>query len=264
MVWSVTGLSRFSPQSMQNETATQTAESAMQSSNCIAMTAMHFLKQKLVPAHTYISIYYNEIWHYMFCFAPFRVLSHNSFCQKVPVTGEDALSWPFHRLGAQYLQVRKLCLLAHLWKCLYNYNHNLSAYLSMSAASIRTEQRSLVIETCFSKLAVKPSNTCIICIFIIGSSFWLNTFPPPDLHRVSHITNSWENARHVSTASYCLYMPCACVGKLFTFFCFLILSLYNTVCVVRSHGQLASGSCLSPRRLALPWWSMILMSVYWS
>ena len=49
MVWSVAGLSRFSPQSMQNETATQTAESAMQSSNCIAMTATHFLKQKLVP-----------------------------------------------------------------------------------------------------------------------------------------------------------------------------------------------------------------------
>ena len=49
MVWSVAGLTRFSPQSMQNEAATQTAESAMQSSNCIAMTAMHFLKQKLVP-----------------------------------------------------------------------------------------------------------------------------------------------------------------------------------------------------------------------
>ena len=46
------GLSHFSPQSIQNETATQTAESAMQSSNCIAMTATHFLKQKfnLVPA----------------------------------------------------------------------------------------------------------------------------------------------------------------------------------------------------------------------
>ena len=50
MVWSVADLSCFSPQSMQNETATQTAESAMQSSNCIAMTATHFLKQKLVPA----------------------------------------------------------------------------------------------------------------------------------------------------------------------------------------------------------------------
>ena len=49
MVWSVAGLLRFSSQSMQNETATQTAESAMQSSNCIAMTAMHFLTQKLVP-----------------------------------------------------------------------------------------------------------------------------------------------------------------------------------------------------------------------
>ena len=49
MVWSVAGLSRFSLQSMQNETATQTAESAMQSSNCIAMTATHFIKQKLVP-----------------------------------------------------------------------------------------------------------------------------------------------------------------------------------------------------------------------
>ena len=49
MVWSVAGLSHFSPQSIQNETATQTAESAMQSSNCIAMTATHFLKQKLVP-----------------------------------------------------------------------------------------------------------------------------------------------------------------------------------------------------------------------
>ena len=49
MVWSVAGLLHFSPQSMQNETATQTAESAMQSSNCIAMTATHFLKQKLVP-----------------------------------------------------------------------------------------------------------------------------------------------------------------------------------------------------------------------
>ena len=52
MVWSVAGLSHFSPQSMQNETATQTAESAMQLEDCIAMTATHFLKQKLVPGNT--------------------------------------------------------------------------------------------------------------------------------------------------------------------------------------------------------------------
>ena len=42
MVWSVAGLLHFTPQSMQNATAKQTAESAIQSSNCIA--------QKLVPA----------------------------------------------------------------------------------------------------------------------------------------------------------------------------------------------------------------------
>ena len=54
MVWSVAGLSRFSPQSIQSETATQTAENAMQSSSCIAMTATHFLKQKLVPAIDYV------------------------------------------------------------------------------------------------------------------------------------------------------------------------------------------------------------------
>ena len=53
MVWSVAGLLRFSPQSMQNETATQTAESAIQSSNCVAMTATQFLKQKLVPAYAH-------------------------------------------------------------------------------------------------------------------------------------------------------------------------------------------------------------------
>ena len=47
MVWSVAGLSRFSPQSMQNETATQTAESAMQSSNCSDCYAI--FKTKISP-----------------------------------------------------------------------------------------------------------------------------------------------------------------------------------------------------------------------
>ena len=60
MVWSVAGLSCFSPQSMQNETAIQTAESAMQSSNCIAMTATHFLKQKLVPVLQYGILFHDR------------------------------------------------------------------------------------------------------------------------------------------------------------------------------------------------------------
>ena len=65
MVWSVAGLLRFSPQSMQNETATQTAESAIQSSNCVAMTATQFLKQKLVPGVNLCGLFVDPELSYM-------------------------------------------------------------------------------------------------------------------------------------------------------------------------------------------------------